>query len=456
MKKLLLLFLVFVSSKSFSQVIAAGEFHSLFRCSDSSAMSGGYNPNGQLGDSTRASCRTGLVSLVGDVAALAGGARHSLFLKSDGTVWAVGNAQYGQLGVGTPLANDYFTPVQIPGLSGIHKIAAGAYTSLFLKNDGTVWGCGMNSQGELGNGSTSQVNAPVQVTGLSGIIDITVNAAASHFLKSNGTVYGSGSNYLGQVGDGTTTDRLTPVLLPSLSSIVSLSKGAMGSHTFFLKSDGTVWGCGENTWGQLGDGTMIDAETPVQITYPTNIKDIATGTSHTVFRTGDGKAWACGSNSSGQLGDTTLNDRDTPVQVYGLSDILYVAAGCFHSIFGKQDGTTYACGNNEFGQLAVDYCDWVEHPTALQTVNVCPIVSGQPDIAIRNLSIKISPNPFHSSFIIHSPSSLIHTLLCIYNSVGEKIFSTEINNEEQSIELRVGAGIYFIEANGRMQKLVAY
>src|SRR5688572_6362340 len=98
---------------------------------------------------------------------IAGGGNHSLFLCSSGEVMACGYNSEGQLGDGTTTQRT--SPVKVSGLSGITAIAAGWKHSLFLKNDGTVWACGDNDFGQLGDGTTTQRTSPVQVIGLSGI-----------------------------------------------------------------------------------------------------------------------------------------------------------------------------------------------------------------------------------------------------------------------------------------------
>jgi hypothetical protein len=102
----------------------------------------------------------------------------------------------------------------------------------------------------------------------------------------------------------------------------------------------------------------------------------------------------------------------------------------------------------------------VIHYTASDGVNIDQCTSTYfffPTTVKENLPadrFRISPNPFHSTFTIHSSPVLISTTLSIYNTVGEKVFSTVIKDEEQGIEVNAVPGIYFMEAGGRVQKLV--
>jgi Regulator of chromosome condensation (RCC1) repeat/Carboxypeptidase regulatory-like domain len=137
----------------------------------------------------------------------------TVFLKGDGTVWAWGSNSNGQLGNGT--TTDSSTPVQVSGLSGVTAVAAGSAHAIALKGDGTVWAWGSNSNGQLGNGTTTDSSTPVQVSGLSGVTAVAAGSAYTIALKGDGTVWAWGSNSNGQLGNGT-TDSLSPVPVPGL------------------------------------------------------------------------------------------------------------------------------------------------------------------------------------------------------------------------------------------------
>jgi alpha-tubulin suppressor-like RCC1 family protein len=301
--------------------VAGGYLHSLFVKDDGTVWGTGLNNLGQLGDGTTTDKTSPIqVSGLTGIIAAAGANQHSLFLKDDGTVWSCGNNASGQLGDGT--TTQRLTPVQITSLSGIVAIATGNDRSYFLKNDSTVWVCGSNGSGQLGDGTTTQRNTPVKVTSLSGIVSV-ISGNATLFLKGDGTVYACGLNFNGQLGNGTADFSVhsTPTLIPSLSGIKAI---AASSQSLFLKNDGTVWACGDNSNGQLGDGTTTQKTTPVQITSLSGITAITTsngGTSSSFFLKNDGTVWACGDNTRGQLGDGTTTQRNTPVQVNALCTV---------------------------------------------------------------------------------------------------------------------------------------
>src|SRR6185436_7579276 len=101
------------------------------------------------------------------------------------------------------------------------------------------------------NGTLINSSTPVQVTGLTGVTAIASGAYHSLALKSDGTVWAWGYNYYGTLGDGTTTTRSTPVQVSGLTGVIAVSAGTL--HSLALKSDGTVWAWGYNGFGELGD-----------------------------------------------------------------------------------------------------------------------------------------------------------------------------------------------------------
>ncbi len=329
--------------------IAAGDQHSLFLCGDKPFIVGviKYDPNSTLPKIVQQNF--GQAGSLQDITYIAAGELSSFFQKSDGTLWASGENGYGNLADGSTIYRT--SPVQINTISGVKAIAAGGAHTLFLKNDSTVWACGGNILGQLGNGTTSFSSSPIplQINTLKNIVAVSAGHTFSLFLKSDGTVWACGSNNFGQLGDGTTINKSTPVQIPSLNGIVAIETGF--DQSFFLKSDGAIYACGWNVSGELGDGTTISRSIPVQITSLSGIVSISAHEDHTLFLKNDGTVWACGWNLQGQLGDGTNIERDTPIQIPTLSGVVAISAGWGHSLFLKEDGTLWACGSNKYSQL---------------------------------------------------------------------------------------------------------
>jgi len=284
---------------------------------------------------------------------------HSVALRSDGHVWAWGYNFYGQLGDGSTI--ERLNPVEVLNVSssapltGVQAVAVGANHSVALKLDGTVWTWGKDSLGQLGDGSGVSALNLVQASGLTGIIAIASGSDHSLALKSDGSVWAWGDNFKGELGDGSNINRTAPVQVGgALSNIIAVSAGS--AFSMALASDGTVWAWGENTWGQLGDGTTTNRNTPLQVSGLSGVVSIASGAFHAMALKSDGTMMAWGHNGNGRLGDGTTTQRNTPVQVIDIASIAVgsitaIAAGRTHSLALKSDGTVLGWGDNFSRQL---------------------------------------------------------------------------------------------------------
>ena len=230
-----------------------------------------------------------------------------------------------------------------------------SYHTLILRNDGTLWGCGRNYYGRLGLGDESDRTTLTQITTNTDNIK-SVYCGTSHtlILKNDGTLWGCGYNGNGELGLGDTTDRTTfTQITTNTDNIKSIYCG--GPHTLILKNNNTLWGCGWNGHGQLGLGDTTNRNIFTQVTTNTdNIKSIYCGDYHTFILKNDGTLWACGYNNYGQLGLRDTNDR-TIFTIIGFNsgDIRKIYCGCDYTIILKNDGTLWGCGDNQYGQLGL-------------------------------------------------------------------------------------------------------
>lgn len=321
----------------------------------------GQSGNGMTTTTVMEPVRSG--DLTGIVAVSAGG-EFNAALKNDGTVWTWGYNDYGQLGKGySPLYSSWPTP--IPALTDVTALSMGYSYGLALKgSDGQVWGWGFASYGVLGTGMVNQVEfvpVPVVTQGPSGLIPLTgvtaiaAGSTTSLALRSDQTVWGWGLNWNGELGVPFATLAVSyeAIQIPGLSGITAISTCV--GWNLALKSDGTVWAWGDNSAGQLGlDPNAVPySEIPAPIGGLSGIVAIAAGGRHGVALKGDGTVWNWGHNGFGQLGVGDLVYRHVPVQVTGLTGATSVTAGDFFSLAILQDGHVVGWGSNGQGQLAI-------------------------------------------------------------------------------------------------------
>lgn len=232
------------------------------------------------------------------------------------------------------------------------EISVGNKHCLVLKTDGTVWGWGDNSYGQVGDGSTETVYEPRQVVGLTNIRAIAAGYQYSLALDWTGNVWAWGRNDYGQLGDDTTVDRPVPVKLVYLSSrdtIQSISAGY--AHSVALGKSGNVWGWGYGEGWNLGEATGGDSVPfPILISgFNTNVTGVFAGWDITLALGDDGKVWGVGSSMPGYVEHGGI--VYVPEEIYGLSDIGSFASG-HGTIYGGIDqieGFTHAWGQGCFG-----------------------------------------------------------------------------------------------------------
>jgi hypothetical protein len=269
-------------------------------------------------------------------------------LTASGQVLTWGSNQYGQLGTGDSANRSQPTQVAVPCNGGVQAVDAGHYTTFALCNDGTVWGWGWNTAGQIGDGTRTNRRSPVQVSGISDAVSIAAGRDMTYALRANGTVLAWGDNTYGEIGDGTTTARLTPVAVPGLTGVTSIAPGR--DHVLVMRQDGSVWGWGWNQYGMVGDGTTTNRSTPVEI-MTGGVQQLAAGANHSYALTTSGTVLSWGRNYVDELGDGTTTMRTSPVTVLGVSNAVSIGSGRDHGTAVLANGSVMAWGDNENGQL---------------------------------------------------------------------------------------------------------
>ncbi|WP_369146896.1 RCC1 domain-containing protein [Streptomyces sp. R44] len=316
----------------------------------------GLNTAGQLGNGSTLDQQTpssvpGLAR--SDVRELAGGGGNNansfaLALLNDGTVQSWGGNSNGQLGNGTTTSQGF--PATVAGLSGVSRVAAGVHFA-FAVRGGRVLAWGDNAFGQLGNGLTDSAatTRPVAVQSLDKVKEVAAGCYHAAALREDGTVWTWGRNTDGQLGIGSATDQNTPKKVPDLVDAVAIAIGCY--HTVALTADGTVKAWGRGGYGQLGNDSTTSSQSPVDVQHLDSVARIYSGGYHNFAVLDDGSVRAWGWNAAGQLGDGTTVDRTTPVPAPGLSGVRALAGGWKHTLAVLDDGSVLAWGDNGSGQL---------------------------------------------------------------------------------------------------------
>ena len=229
---------------------------------DGSVWVCGSNSYGQLGlgDTTERHSFTQVTINISDVKQIACGQYHTFILKNDGSVWSCGRNNDGKLGLGDTTDRTTFTQVTTNINNDVKQVACGGSHTIILKNDGTVWSCGNNGSGQLGLNNTTNKTSFTQVTTNinNDVKEVACGGNHTFILKNDGTVWSCGSNGQGQLGLGNSGSSNNKTSFTQVTTNINNDVKEIvcgGNHTFILKNDDTVWSCGYNDGGQLGLGT---------------------------------------------------------------------------------------------------------------------------------------------------------------------------------------------------------
>jgi alpha-tubulin suppressor-like RCC1 family protein len=314
-----------------------------------------------------------------DGAAHDGGYRSGGVLLDDGTLRCWGQGTYGSLGAGTQLHDSTFMiqpafPANTTG-TPIKWERQGA-DNIVLMDNGEVWVWGRNAYGELGVGNTSNVLVPTKVTALNGIniVDVQLSKAYYYngfhtlFLADDGSLYACGYNANGQLGIGNTTNQSTPQLLSKSDWVKIYAMGVSGGgFSAGIDTSGNLYTWGWNGRGQLGIGSTTTQSTPQLVNAFGGVAvskfsgahgwntafNTEYGTSMCLLSTGAVYTW--GHNGSGGLGTGNTTQYTTPQHLSGLGtdnqDILMARGAYEVSYVIKDDQSIVASGYNYHGQL---------------------------------------------------------------------------------------------------------
>jgi alpha-tubulin suppressor-like RCC1 family protein len=279
------------------------------------------------------------------------GRSHSCALLSTGRVKCWEEDFHDELGDGrTGRASE--TPVEVHGVTGASKIAAGEEHTCALLSTGHIACWGGNQEGQLGDGTTGTSSLATEVSGVRDAISLAAGGADSCAVTSTRRVECWGNNYYGQFDDGTIRGSDIPVEAHDLTGVAELA--VAGSFTCALYSTGSAACWGDNELDQLGYGVDGgERNAPIAVHGLTGALQVAVGWPHACAVLSSGQLDCWGENAYGELGDATTERKEAPVTVHGLSQVVQVSAGEHDSCAVLATGRVvcWGGGNWEVGQL---------------------------------------------------------------------------------------------------------
>ena len=318
-------------------------------------------------------------------------------------VWGGGELyNFGLLGKGSATqASD--APLGVGGVENVAHVSIGFGQVLALHTNGTLTAWGSNAFGELGVGEGPETcgsiacsTYPVPVGGLSEVTAVAAGGYHSLALLSNGAVKAWGNDGRGQLGPETAPETCfepatpcsrKPIPVPGLSSVVAIAAGYR--HSLALLSNGTVMAWGENTTGELGNGTTTDSSTPVEVKGLSGVVAITAGYAESMALLSNGTVVAWGGNGHGQLGQEehpatgpevcgpeSEPCSTTPLAVKGLGSVKSISDGYWNAAAVLTNGKVMTWGNNATGELGIgttagpETCPFPSQPCSSTPVTV--------------------------------------------------------------------------------------
>lgn len=316
---------------------------------------------------------TGTITPIAELArftSIASGGGHSCGVTPRGTVQCWGNTSPTRFAL---------APADVVGLSNVTAITAGRSHTCAL-TAGTVRCWGDNSDGQLGNNTTTASLEPVAVANLTGVTAVAAGGAHTCAVTERGRVVCWGRNAEGQLGNNSPSGSLAPGEFLNLSGVTAVTAGA--AHTCVVVAQGAVKCWGSNSEGQLGDNSTGNSPVPVDVQGTglaslTGITAIAAGDEHTCALTTGRRVRCWGGNRDGQLGNnSTERSLVATFDIGFLSEVTWVAAGSYHTCAVVAQGAVKCWGSNGSGQLGND-----SNSTSLAPVDVAGGLMGITTIA---------------------------------------------------------------------------
>ncbi|WP_081832036.1 Ig-like domain-containing protein [Prevotella sp. P6B1] len=278
--------------------------------------------------------------IASDVSVASCGYTHNILAKTNGQVCGWGLQFCGEVGTGSTLIAN---PAVVSN-ENASQVVAGPQVSAILK-DGTLRMAGRNDFGQVGD-RTNMAYYLYQDVNLTNVRQVALGWQTVMALQQNGTLYGWGDNANDLLADGTQKDSYVPKQIMAGVDTVAISKWS-NTNAAVVKNDGTLWTWGWNDVGQIGDGTTVQPEGPVQIMN--QVHAVAVGNRFMAAIDTDGALWTWGDNSYGQLGDGSTTAVAQPHKV--MEEVESIELGDNFAVALKVDGSVWTWGANDLSQL---------------------------------------------------------------------------------------------------------
>lgn len=315
----------------------------------------GGNDYGQVGDGTFNTellpIRIGAAS---DWSTVDAGNSHTCGIRA-GSLYCWGAGADFRTGIAS--IDDTTVPTRVGSVSTWSKVSAGYRSSCAIRTNGTLWCWGANTQGQLG--IPAYRTTPGATPALTDVAQVSAGHGASCAVKTDQTLWCWGSNATGLLSDGTYLDSQVPVQIGVASNWASVSVGGQiddfgtpADYACAIKTTGTLWCWGDDTYGQLGINSTAPTDTPTQVGALTTWTAVSAGAATTCGIAG-GALTCWGAGGAGQIGNNDVVNKLTPTAVSGGGTWASVSMGDQQACAIRTAGSLWCWGANNLGQLGI-------------------------------------------------------------------------------------------------------